>query len=56
MAHLLEQRRRTRGQKPRMRVELPHDPRVRDLRVQSHDLGDYDALIDQQADDDTDKH
>jgi len=56
VAHLLEQRRRTRGQKPRMRVELPHDPRVRDLRVQSHDLGDYDALIDQQADDDTDKH
>lgn len=46
VAHILEQRRRGRGQRPRVRVELPRDPRVRDLRVGSHDLGDYDALID----------
>jgi hypothetical protein len=53
VAHILEQRRRARGQKPHLRVELPRDPRVRDLRVQSHDLGDYDALIDDEDDDDT---
>jgi transposase len=52
VAHILEQRRRAHGQKPHIRVELPRDPRVRDLRVQSHDLGDYDALIDEKDDDD----
>lgn len=51
VAHILEQRRRARGEKPRVRVELPHDPRVRNLRVSSHDLGGYDALIDEEADD-----
>ncbi len=51
VAHILEQRRRARGEKPRVRVELPQDPRVRNLRVSSHDLGGYDALIDEEADD-----
>jgi hypothetical protein len=51
VAHILEQRRRARGEKPRLRVELPQDPRVRNLRVNSHDLGGYDALIDEDADD-----
>ena len=51
VAHILEQRRRARGQKPPVRVELPRDPRVRDLRVQSHDLGGYDALINDEDDD-----
>jgi hypothetical protein len=53
VAHILEQYRRARGHKPPSRVDLPHDPRVRDLRVQSHDLGDYDALIDKQDDDES---
>lgn len=51
VAHILEQRRRARGERPRGRVELPQDPRVRNLRVSSHDLGGYDALIDEDADD-----
>lgn len=53
VAHILEQRRRARGHKPPLRVDLPHDPRVRDLRVQAHDLGDYDALIDKHDDDES---
>lgn len=52
VAHILEQRRRARGEKPRVRVELPHDPRVRNLRVKPHDIGGYDALIDQDEEDD----
>ncbi len=52
VAHILEQRRRARGEKPRVRVELPRDPRVRNLRVKSHDLGGYDALIDEEDDED----
>lgn len=44
IAHILEQRRRARGLAPPLRVELPDDPRVRDLRVIPHRLEDYDAL------------
>jgi len=44
VAHILEQRRRARGLAPPVRVELPNDPRVRDLRVTPHRLEDYDAL------------
>jgi transposase len=44
IAHLLEQRRRARGLRPPVRVELPADPRIRDLRVTPHRLEDYDAL------------
>jgi hypothetical protein len=44
IAHLLEQRRRARGLPPAVRMELPNDPRVRDLRVRPHRLEDYDAL------------
>ena len=52
VAHLLEQRRRARGLRPPVRVELPDDPRVRDLRLQPHALEDYDALGDSEEDDD----
>jgi transposase len=45
VAHLLEQRRRARGQRPPVPVVLPDDPRVRDLDVSSHALETYDALI-----------
>ena len=51
VAHILEQRRRAAGRKPRVRLDLPDDPRVRDLRVTPHNLGDYDALIDDDDDD-----
>lgn len=44
IGHLLEQRRRERGLKPPMQVDLPDDPRVRDLRVTPHRLEAYDAL------------
>jgi transposase len=44
VAHLLEQRRRARGQRPALPVVLPDDPRVRDLDVPSHPLETYDAL------------
>ena len=44
VAHILESRRRAKGLPPPVRVELPADPRVRDLRVIPHRLGDYDRL------------
>ena len=44
IAHVLEQRRREQGLKPPMQVDLPDDPRVRDLRVIPHRLEAYDAL------------
>ncbi len=44
IAHILEQRRRARGLAPPLRVDLPDDPRVRNLRVIPHRLEDYDAL------------
>jgi hypothetical protein len=44
IAHLLEQRRRARGQRPPVPVVLPDDPRVRDLDVPSHSLETYDDL------------
>ena len=44
VAHLLELRRRAQGLPPPVRLELPDDPRVRDLRVTPHKLEDYDAL------------
>jgi hypothetical protein len=50
IAHLLEQRRRARGLKPPMQLQLPDDPRVRDLRVIPHRLEDYDALGDSDED------
>jgi transposase len=53
VAHILEQRRRAKGQPPRLPVDLPADPRVRDLRITPHNLGDYDALLDN--DDDADE-
>jgi transposase len=44
LAHLLEPRRRARGQRPPVPVVLPDDPRVRDLDVPSHALETYDDL------------
>jgi len=53
VAHILEQRRRARRLAPPMRVELPDDPRVRDLRIPPTRLENYDALG-QHDDDDND--
>jgi hypothetical protein len=42
--HVLERRRRQRDQPPPLPVELPDDPRVRDLVVRPHALESYDTL------------
>lgn len=44
VAHILEQRHRASGLRPRMTVTLPDDPRVRNVHVVSHSLGSYDKL------------
>ena len=44
VAHLLDQKRRARGQPPPLVTMLPDDPRVRELRVAPHALAPYDAL------------
>jgi transposase len=41
---ILEQQRRAEGRRPALPVELPDDPRVRDLVVRPHPLESYDAL------------
>ena len=53
VAHLLEQSRRRRNLPPPIPVELPDDPRVKDMRVKPHNLEDYDGLA-QDHDDDQD--
>jgi hypothetical protein len=44
VAHILDQRRRARKAVVPLPVVLPDDPRVRDLRVPTRPLSDYDAL------------
>lgn len=44
IAHILDQRARSRGAPPSMDVVLPDDPRVRDLVVVPHSLARYDRL------------
>ncbi|HEX5612759.1 MAG TPA: IS21 family transposase [Burkholderiales bacterium] len=44
VAHVLDQRRRTRGQPVPIDVVLPDDPRVRDLVLTPHALESYDRL------------
>jgi len=45
---VLDRRRRERGQGPAIPVQLPDNPRVRNVVVRPHDLADYDALGRQQ--------
>ncbi|MHC4406092.1 MAG: IS21 family transposase [Planctomycetota bacterium] len=56
---ILERQRRAEGRSPALLVELPDDPRVRDLTVRPHTLESYDALtrdiIDQKEHDDHDE-
>jgi len=42
--HILEQQRRAEGRRPALPVELPDDPRVRDLTIRPHTLESYDTL------------
>jgi transposase len=51
IAHILETRRRQRGQKPPVPLALPDRPGVRDLNVPSHPLEAYDALTRSDPDD-----
>lgn len=44
VSHILDQRRRARGEPVAIPTVLPDDPRVRDMIVQTRSLGDYDAL------------
>jgi hypothetical protein len=52
--HVLEQRRRQRDQPPPLPVELPDDPRVRDLVVKPHPLESYDRLRDTRSEETSD--
>lgn len=40
--HILDRNRRAAGRRPALPLDLPDDPRVRDLLVRTHDLEDYD--------------
>jgi hypothetical protein len=51
IAHLLEQRRRQRGQKPPLPLVLPDHPGVRTVDVTPHRLESYDALTRPDPDD-----
>ena len=48
---LLDLERHRRNQPPALPIVLPDDPRVRDLKVRAHALGDYQKLIEDQDDD-----
>ncbi|MFQ5973939.1 MAG: IS21 family transposase [Alphaproteobacteria bacterium] len=51
IAHLLETRRRQRGQKPPLPLALPDRPGLRDLDVRPHPLESYDVLTRRDPDD-----
>jgi hypothetical protein len=57
--HILERQRRAEGRSPALPVQLPDDPRVRDLSVRPHTLESYDTLtkdlVDQQEHDNHDE-
>ena len=55
IAHLLETRRRHRGQQPPVPLALPDHPGVRDLDVTPHRLETYDAFSRPDSDDDPDR-
>ena len=44
--HILEREQAARGDPPRTPVELPDDPRIKDLAVEPHSLESYDELGD----------
>ena len=51
---ILDRRQHERGQLPPIPVQLPDDPRVRNLVVRPHALGTYDRLQEETSDDDSD--
>lgn len=52
LRQILERNRRAEGLPPAVPVDLPDDPRVRDLAVSPHDLGAYDSLMEGEEDED----
>jgi len=50
VAHILDQRHREKGLPPALDPVLPDDPRIKDLRVEEHDLKKYDQLTDDEGD------
>lgn len=42
--HILDRNRRQSGRPPKIPVDLPNDPRIRNLAVRPHDLSSYDRL------------
>lgn len=49
--HVLERRRREKGNPPPLSVELPDDPKIRGLTVRPHSLETYDALQEESSHD-----
>ena len=49
---ILERERLEEGREPRMAVDLPDDPRVRNLAVRPHSLESYEALTEEEDGDD----
>ena len=47
---LLDSKRHLTGEPPRIAVELPNDPRIRDLVVHPHSLDDYEHLNEESQD------
>ena len=54
VAAILERRRGARQNPPPIPVQLPDDPRVRNLRITSHDPATYDSLLTREDSDDDD--
>ena len=53
VAHVLDQQTTARGEAPPLQPLQSTDPRVRDLRIQAHDLSPYDALAQHGDDEET---
>lgn len=51
---LLDQRRHAQGLPPPIAVQLPDDPRLRDLVVRPHSLNTYDTIAPEECDDESD--
>jgi hypothetical protein len=52
--HILERARQMQGKPPALPLPLPDDPRVRNLIVVPHSLRNYDSLLENDNDDETD--
>ena len=48
--HILDRKREERNLEPAIPIELPDDPKIKDITVRPHDLGDYDIAEEQEED------